>query len=290
MKLELLPPVKGQRRRRPTITLLLFFLGCFAIMWPCFIAVAVAVPAGSVLGQLLIYIGAFAPALCATLLTARDEGSAGVRALWGRVLRFEVGGRWYLFALGYMAAIKLTAALVHRVATGEWPRFGDALYLMPFAVALSTPVQAGEEVGWRGYALPRLAARFGLARASLLLGLIWAFWHVPQFYIRDGGSYQQSFFVYALQVTAVSVAMAWLYVRTGGSLFLTMLMHAAINNTKDIVPSAKLGATQVFGWDASLVAWITVALLWIPALYFLWWMARSERRRNASAALRAEPA
>jgi membrane protease YdiL (CAAX protease family) len=178
--------------------------------------------------------------------------------------------RLYLFAVAYMPAIELTTALVHRAATGAWPRFGDLpWYVIPVAIALSAPVQAGEEIGWRGYALPRLAWRFGLARASILLGLIWAFWHLPLFFIREADKYGQSFFAYVLQVTALSVAMAWLYARTNGSLLLVMLMHAAVNNSKDIVPSAVPGATNTFGMRASIAAWITVTLLWIGAGYLL---------------------
>ena len=120
-------------------------------------------------------LGAFSPSLVALWLTARAEGSTGVRALLGRVLQWRVAVPWYLFAVGYIPVIKLTVALVHRVATGAWPRFGDeAWYVIPLAIAFSTPFQAGEEIGWRGYALPRLATRFGLARASILLDERWA--------------------------------------------------------------------------------------------------------------------
>jgi membrane protease YdiL (CAAX protease family) len=106
--------------------------------------------------------------------------------------------------------------------------------------------QAGEEIGWRGYALPRLAAPFGLARASIMLGMIWACWHLPLFFLPQADTYGQSFPVYLLQVTALSVAIAWLYWRTNGSPLLTMLMHAAINNTKDIVPSLAMTGTNPF--------------------------------------------
>jgi len=63
--------------------------------------------------------------------------------------------------------------------------------------------------------------------------------------------------------------MAWLYARTNGSLLLVMLLHSAVNNAKDIVPSAVPDATNTFGLSASVVAWLTVTLLWICAAYFL---------------------
>ena len=258
-------------RRIPGEGVVTFFVLTYAVMWACFISVAAAaIPARSPLGAVLVLLGAFAPSLVALWLTARAEGGTGIRILLGRLLQWRVAAQWYLFAIAYIPAIKLTVALVHRVATGAWPRFGsEPLYLIPLAIAFSTPFQAGEEIGWRGYALPRLAARFGLARASVVLGLIWACWHLPQFFIPEADTYGQSFFVYVLQVTALSVAMAWLYARTNGSLLLVMLMHSAVNNAKDIVPSAVPGATNTFGLSASLVAWLAVTLLWICAAYFL---------------------
>ena len=251
--------------------LLQFFLLAYALMWACFLTVALApIPASTPLGQLLLLVGVFAPSLAALLFTARTEGRAGVSALLLGVIQWRVAAKWYVFAASYTVVIKLAVALIHRVAIGAWPRFGiEPWYIIPAAIAFSTPIQAGEEIGWRGYALPRLAARFGLARASVLLGLIWGCWHLPQFFIREADTYRQSFFVYVLGVTAFSVAIAWLWERTGGSLLLPMLLHAAWNNSKDIVPSAVLGGTATFGFGASLVGWLTVVLLWVCAAYFL---------------------
>ena len=269
------PGEKGShvKPKRPLVT---FFVLTYALMWACFIAVAVAeIPTYAPLGGVLVLLGTFAPSLVALWITARTEGEGGVRALLGGVIKWRVSARWYLFALAYIPVIKLTAALIHRLATGEWPRFGDEpWYLILPAIAVSTPVQAGEEIGWRGYALPRLTARFGLARASIVLGLVWGCWHLPQFFIPEADTYGQSFFVYVSQVTALSVAMAWLYARTNGSVLLVMLLHAAVNNAKDIVPSALPGASSTFGLSASLVAWLTVTLLWICAAYFLTTMRR----------------
>jgi CAAX protease family protein len=243
-----------------------FFGIAFAVMWVLFTTVAVAVPAGTALGQALILAGAAAPAIAALAMTAVTDGRAGVRGLLARLFLRSTAARWYLFAVAYMAAVKLTVAILHRAILGAWPVFGGPpLLVIPLTIAMSTPFQAGEEIGWRGYALPRLASRLGLAPASILLGLVWGVWHLPQFFIADVDTYGQSFAVFVLQVTAISVAMAWLFVRADGCLLPVMVMHAAVNNTKDIVPSAVGGAHDVFGLRSSAVGWLTVAVLWILA-------------------------
>jgi hypothetical protein len=134
---------------------------------------------------------------------------------------------------------------------------------------VSTWVQAGEEVGWRGYALPRLATYLGLGGASVLLGVIWALWHVPLFYLQGSGSEGQSFPIYLLHVTALSVAMSWLYWKTEGSLLLVMLMHASVNNTTGIVPAAVPNAVDTMSFEGSPVAWMTVGISWLVAALLL---------------------
>jgi len=277
-------PKEDGHLRRVMGSLMKFFLLTFLVSWIFFGAaawLARSSPAsglGNFSGAVL-FIGVITPALAALGLTARAEGREGVRELLGRVLKFPKEARWYVFAAGYTAAIKLTAAVLHRLATGNWPLFGqENAAIMVAATMLSTPVQAGEEIGWRGYALPRLSKQLGLGGASVVLGVIWACWHLPFFFFTPGAdTYGQSFPVYLAQVTAISVAMAWLYWRTKGSLFLVMLLHAAVNNTKDIVPSALPGATNSLSIHASLVARLTVALLWVCAAGFLIQMRTANR-------------
>lgn len=258
---------------RPLLT---FFAATYFVSWICFITAGALLRGPSVATELarlsgpLMLLGTFAPSLVALALTAQVDGSPGVEVLLRRILRWRVRARWYVFAITYMAVIKLAVAVVHRIVTGVWPRFGEEpWFLMAAATVVSTWVQAGEEIGWRGYALPRLAARIGLARASVLLGLVWACWHLPFFFFSGSDKSGQSFPLYLLQVTALSVAAAWLYWRTDGSLLLVMLMHSAVNNTKDIVPSAVAGATNLWALSTSLVGWLTVLLLWVSAAYFL---------------------
>jgi CAAX protease family protein len=257
-----------------------FFLLTFLISWTCFFGSAAVTPTGAspatgVAGAIYI-VGVFAPALVAVALTAFATGRRGTLVLARRMVQVPSGARWYLFALGYMVGVKLTAALVYRLATGGWPAFGGTpWYLLVLAIPFSTLVQSGEELGWRGYALPRLASRFGLAWASLSLGALWALWHLPFFFIEGVDKTGQSFPMYLLGTTAISVAMAWLYWRTGGSLLLTMLMHASVNNTSDIVPTATAGATNPFSLSASPIAWLTVGIMWIVAAWCLWRMRAS---------------
>ena len=257
-------------------SVLKFFTLTYIVSWTVWIAAAAILRADprssglAAISGLLYLLGVFAPALVALALTARADGLAATLDLLRRTVKWSVSARWYAFAIGYMAAIKIAAALLLRITTGAWPAFGpEPLYIMAIAIPFSTPAQAGEEIGWRGYALPRLSARLGLSLASVALGVIWACWHLPFFFIAGTDKSGQSFPVYLLGGTALSVAMAWLYWRTNGSLLLTMLMHAAVNNTKDIVPSAVATTTNAFSFSSSRVAWLTVAILWTCAAYFL---------------------
>lgn len=249
-----------------------YFALTFLLAWIWWLAMdAATAPLTTVWIRGLLFLpGTFAPAMVAIWLTWRSHGREGTRALLSGMFESRVRTRWYVFAVGYMAAVKLTAAMAHRVITGAWPAFGqEPWFLLVLAIVSSTPVQAGEEIGWRGYALPKLGARMGLARASVLLGVIWAAWHLPLFFMPGTGNTGQPFFLFLATVTALSVAMAWLYAHAGGSLLLVMLMHAAINNTTGIVPSAVADTTSPLTGSPSMMAWLTCAVMWLGAAYFL---------------------
>jgi membrane protease YdiL (CAAX protease family) len=255
---------------KPLTQVLYFFATTYVVTWAFFIG---AKPMGSGLRVAMILIGSLAPSLVAIGLTALTSGRQGVKELLGRLLKWRVRLRWYAFALGYMAAVKLAVAVLFRLTEGRWPHFGahsipTILILIIVAGIIGGPL--GEEIGWRGYALPRLTERFGLAPASLLLGLVWSFWHLALFFLSVGGDqFGQSFPTYLLQVTALSVAIAWLMGNTGGSLLLAVLMHSAINQTKDLVPSKVAGAHHMWALSSSSVAWLTVGVLWLCAAFFL---------------------
>ena len=268
-------PIIAKPKMKPLVA---FFSLTFAITWICF-TVAGLLPSTSPLHWPLLILGAFAPSSVAVYLTWRAEGNAGMGTLLSGLGDWRHSIRWYLFALSFMAAIKIAVALILRVTTGAWPAFGSGYGISIILTAVVAAIfggPLGEEIGWRGYALPRLGERFGRAKASVMLGVIWALWHLPVFFIAGMDQSGQAFPVYVLQVTALSVAIAWLYWHTNGSLLLAVLMHTAINQTKDLVPSTITGAANPWRLNTTPVAWLTVTLLWVAAAFFLFQMR--ERR------------
>lgn len=212
--------------------------------------------------------GVFAPALVAIALTWYNAGSAARDALLGRTLAWSVGWRCYAFAVLFFPLARLLAAAVHRAALGTWPAFAaESLPIMIVATIVSAPVQAGEEIGWRGFLLPRLAARVGLPAASILTGIVWAAWHLPFFVLPGSDKTGQPFPAYLAAVTALSVAMAWLYWRTGGSLLLTMIMHAAVNNLRPVSTPSMSGSP--FDVAAPFISWAGVGVMWVAAAWLL---------------------
>jgi membrane protease YdiL (CAAX protease family) len=260
------------------------YLFCvFAITWACWFTAAgyldpyLPLTFDRSSKAVLIAIGVFTPGIVALVTMVIAGGWTGVGALLLRLVRWRVGWRWYAFAVLFMPVIKLAAAGVYRLEFDRWPAFGHENPILMLAATFASVLligQAGEELGWRGFALPRLSLGMGLAPASVVLGVVWAAWHLPLFFIfPQADTYGQSFPLYLAQVTALSVAISWLWWRTNGSLLLTMLFHAAVNNLKDIVPSASPRAGDVFSLSGSAVGWITVALLWAAAFGFLIHMA-----------------
>lgn len=221
--------------------------------------------AGLGVRSILYLPGTFAPAMIALLFAFRRGEPAG-RSLLSTVTHWNVRIGWYAFALVFMAGVKLAAAVAHRVLVGSWPEFGPVPLVVLFGAALlSAPFQVGEELGWRGYALPLLMERFGVAAAGLVLGLVWALWHLPLFFLPGADMVGQPLPVFVVSVMALSVVMAVVWQGTRGSLPVLMVMHAAVNNTTGVVPAAGQVADQ-FSLQAMPMAWLTAGILAFAAL------------------------
>jgi uncharacterized protein len=138
---------------------------------------------------------------------------------------------WYVAAV-LLPALFPAGALLIGLALGNPPTPTMSLQVwlsMPLVLVAFLVPALLEEIGWRGYALPRLQLLLGPLPASIVLGIIWAGVHLPLWLLPDFGFGSQSVPLYIVQVTAISVVLAWIYNATGGSLLLTGLAHAAVN-------------------------------------------------------------
>ena len=201
--------------RRPLIA---FFALAYVITWALvpLVSVSFAFPV----------LGLFGPALAATLVTAMAEGGPGVRALLGRVVQWRVGWVWYAVAIGLPVVLTLAMVEIHRLLGGAVAAGpGDPLAL----TAILALLVVGEEIGWRGFALPRLQVRFGSLGASLVLGVLWAAWHLANVAIPGLERYGYAFPAFALFVIAQTILFTWIANHSRGSVLLAWLFHAAIN-------------------------------------------------------------
>jgi uncharacterized protein len=173
-------------------------------------------------------LGLFGPALAAIVVTAVTDGRPGVRTLLGRVVRWRVPVPWYLVAIGLPAVLALLAA-----SLSAW--FGPAVIQFGRLSALDfilVVLVLGEELGWRGYALPKLLQRFSPLLASLILGVLWWLWHLPTFIIAGTPQFGQPVVAFLIMTTAYSILLSWVFLNTRGSVLVATLFHGAINVTQ----------------------------------------------------------
>lgn len=183
---------------------------------------------------------AFGPAISAIILTMATEGKAGTQALVSRLFRWRVQVKWYLMALLAPLGLEILAILIHRLVgnTSSTIRFADWARMLPaqlpwiglFLMFLVT-IAAGEELGWRGYALPRLQARYGSVSASLILGVLWGAWHLPMFWTPGSSQYGLPIPGYILATIGYTFIYTCIFNGSKGSVLLTCLYHGASNLT-----------------------------------------------------------
>jgi membrane protease YdiL (CAAX protease family) len=204
---------------------------------------------------LLAFALALPPALIAIALAWR-EGNGAVGRLLRRTMVLPADRRWYLALLipvaGFLA-VDLTAIALGESPTGLFDAIVPAVLIVPLVVLV--PAFA-EEIGWRGYALPRTLTALSPLRAAIILGIPWAMIHVPLYLPgqMNGGSALWSM---VTQVVAYSVILTWVYVGTGGSVLMTGLFHTLLNGLTPLTS----GIDPYLAWDIRGVVFPIVAIL-----------------------------
>ena len=208
------------------------------------------------------------PALAAILLTTFYKGRTGLRDLIARMVRWRFPGRWWAVTLSPLAFLAV-ALMIQAVVGGfaGWESFSrysglpDVGVLAVFGLALLLN-GFGEETGWRGFAVPALAPRFGPLWTAVIITPFWALWHLPYFFLVEG---YQSFDAFTLigfiiGMLSGSIVLTWLYLGTGGSILAVAIWHTLFN-----MATATAAATGVIASSVSAMV-IALALVITPRL------------------------
>jgi uncharacterized protein len=256
-----LEPGSSPPSRSAGMSFVVFTLAAFAITWAVWLPRALA-SRGDIDGELFLVLGSvwtYGPAAAAVVAAAWAGGRDALRELGSRLGRWRVGWRWYAAVVGipalWVVATVAIARLAGADATVALPEAG-VLGLAITMVALTVTDGLGEEVGWRGWALPRLLERMRALDASLLLGIVWAAWHLPLHFTL--GSYLADTPVWVLfaQLPATAIVFTWVFLRTRGSTFIAVLLHGAMNAGAGLVTPGP--ATHAAGVAAHWIAAVVV--------------------------------
>src|ERR1700681_2863815 len=178
-------------RLAPIPSAVLFTINAFAISWLCWLPLVAAnrefghVSAST--APVLILLGTFGPFFSAVAIVGRRSGFRGLGEFLGQAFRWRAGIRWYVAALVAPAAIRIVVLYVHVLKGGTFPDLSDPARWLAipwtFLMVLLIGGPTGEEFGWRGFLLQRVQPVFGLLWASIGIGVVTAFWHLPLFWI-----------------------------------------------------------------------------------------------------------
>jgi membrane protease YdiL (CAAX protease family) len=268
--------IKTFIKRHPVLT---YYALVFVISWG---GILILVGPGGIPGteeqvemlMLSVLLAMFAgPSVAGILMTVLVSGRAGLRELLSRLLRWQVGARWYavvlLFAPLLVTAVLFSLSLLSPEYLPGIVNTSDKAALILFGISWGL-IGGGflEELGWTGFAVPRLRLRYSALTTALIVGLLWGAWHFLIAFWASGslaGEHSLAIFVagflvfYVGALPAYRVLMVWVYDHTG-SLLVAMLMHASLSATTLILQPLATGVTYLT-WNFVLAAalWVVVA-------------------------------
>jgi membrane protease YdiL (CAAX protease family) len=247
--------------------ILAYFIATYLISWGgAFIVVAPELVHGQAVpqidGLLMFPVMLLGPSIAGIALTAIVDGRQGLRSLFARMVRWRVSAVWYLAVL--IPPVAVLAVLLTLSALLS-PAFGP--HLFPLGILFGLVPGFVEEIGWSGYVFPKMQARYGSLRGSLLLGVLWGLWHLPVInYLGAAYPHGSYWLPYALAfivaMTAMRVLIAWVYTNTT-SVLLAQLLHVSSTASLVVLGPSPVSPAQEALWYAvyALVLWGIVAVV-----------------------------
>ena len=254
------------RRLREVTPVGAYFLVVIGSSWTVWI---LGLPRTAGVGRLAVVLaGAWVPTVVALGFAGWADGRAGVFALLGRLARWRIAPRWYLLALGAVPAATALTVGVHVATSQPTPELtvpgglGPGVLPIVFVVNLVVGGALAEELGWRGYAFPTLADRVGPVLAALVVGLVWAAWHLPFFLVFPDVGVAGGFplWAYVPVLVSWSFLFSWSVDAAGGSVVVAVLLHASANTTLGTLGVVDPSNPQL------LVTFVVVQLVLVGAL------------------------
>ena len=211
--------------------------------------------------------GGFIPSLLAIFLTWKEEGVSGLRVLGRRILQFKLGWRWYMFTFLIVIAGTAGQLTINKLLGNTIP---GSLFLAQLGSFLPLLILGplSEEIGWRGYALGRLQTRWNALISSLIIGLVWALWHLPLFPMVGTSQHELGlpFVGFLVVIMANSIFYTWLYNNTEQSLWSAILFHWLFTYATLVVYSG-VTRSPLYNWLECLpyvIMALFVLIIWGP--------------------------
>ncbi len=211
--------------------------------------------------------GALGPALAAIIITQAEGGRLGLKRFLSKAFQWDVKPIWYIVALATPFVLLSLSLFADQFFTGARANYTGAgissefpeLGLIGFFIYNLVSFGIGEELGWRGFMLPRLQGSFSAFTASLVLSLVWALWHLPLFFYRPGYMEMGPFDIigWVFSLLTGSIILAWLFNSTRGSVLICALFHASM----DIAFTSNLARAGIMNYVGALVTILGIGLL-----------------------------
>ncbi|BAJ64756.1 CPBP family intramembrane glutamic endopeptidase [Anaerolinea thermophila] len=245
--------------------LVVYFILAYAISWTIGIPLALAKQEiiQPIFPQWFHYFVAYGPMISALIVTWTSQGQQGLKELWGRIIKWRVGGIWWLVALspliiGFLVALVMNLLTNTKISLSE---LGEIHFLPPLGIGALflwlVTFGIGEEIGWRGYALPRLQKDRNALYATIILAFFWALWHLPQFFYLFDTSIAIG---WVIGLFAGAIVFTWLFNSAEGSILILAIWHGCFN----YISASNAGN----GLLAAVVS--TIVMIWAIVVVFVY--------------------